>query len=154
MTFVADCMLGRLAKWLRALGYDVLYMRRLDEQPALRFIERKRIILTRNTRLKSRLPKDKAILIEHDRVEDQLVQLARLGTIKFDPNTAFGRCMRCNLPLKLVSRLEVADLVPEHIYNSYSFFHSCPVCGRIYWPGTHHERMKELLERFCTNTSN
>jgi hypothetical protein len=154
MTFAADCMLGRLAKWLRALGYDVLYMRKLEEQAALRFIESGRIILTRNTRLKGRLPKDKAILIEYDRAEGQLAQLARIGTIKFDLNTAFRRCMRCNSSLKPVSRLEVADLVPDHVYHCYSFFHSCPACGRIYWPGTHHERMKELLERSCTYTSN
>jgi uncharacterized protein with PIN domain len=154
MTFVADSMLGRLAKWLRALGYDVLYTKKLDEQAAMRFLETGRIILTRNTRLKSRLPEDKAILIEHDRLEDQLAQLVVSGVIKFDPNAAFRRCMRCNSPLKPLSRLEAADLVPEHVYHSYSHFFSCPACGRVYWPGTHHEGMKKLLEKSFLRSSN
>jgi hypothetical protein len=146
-------MLGRLAKWLRALGYDVLYIRRLDEQTAARFMGSGRIILTRNTHLKGQLSGERAILIKHDRVEDQLVQLARSKTIQFDLDNPFRRCMRCNQLLQPIPRLEVVDLVPEYVYNSYSLFHACSVCGRIYWPGTHHERMKELLERTLARTS-
>jgi uncharacterized protein len=144
--FAADRMVGRLAKWLRALGYDTVYVRNMDEKNAARLMREGWIILTRNTRLVKRKAARNPVFVEHDRLEDQITQLAELGLIRFDKEKAFSRCMRCNEPLTLLPREEAADRVPEYIYNSQPHFFQCPRCGRIYWPGTHHDRMAELLE--------
>ena len=147
MKFAADRMVGRLAKWLRALGYDTIYVRNMDEKVAVRLMREGWTVLTRNTRLAKRKADKNLVFVEYDRLEDQITQLAESGLIRFDKDKAFSRCIRCNEPLEILPREEASDRVPEYIYNSQPHFFQCPRCGRIYWPGTHHDRMAELLER-------
>ncbi len=147
MTFAADRMLGRLAKWLRALGFDTLYCARLDKEDVRRRLAEGRVILTRDTRLIKRLPQEQAVFIEHDRLEDQLRQLRSSGHIRFNPRASFLRCMRCNEPLERMDREQAREKTPDFVGATQPEFYSCPACGRIYWPGTHHGRMAEFLRR-------
>ncbi len=147
MTFAADRMVGRLAKWLRALGYDTIYLRDMSEKKALGLVASGRILLTRDTGLSRRLPENTVVFLEEDRTEDQLAQLFESGVVLVDDNRLFTRCLRCNEPLRPMPREEAAGMVPEYVFLSRQSFHRCPGCGRIYWPGTHHTKMKERVLR-------
>lgn len=142
--FVADTMLGRLAKWLRILGYDTRYDPALDDDALLRIAQAEdRILLTRDHAL-ARRGGPYAFLVDH---EDLIHQLRAIRERFGDPTDApFSRCPVCNARLTLVSREAVAPYVPAFIWQQHERFHRCPECGRIYWPGTHFERMRSVLQ--------
>lgn len=147
--FVLDQMLGRLAKWLRLLGYDSVYFDSVSDLKLIKIArEENRILLTRNTKLvKRRAIKNhqvKAILIQHDILDDQLQQLSRrLNLAKEGMLPPF--CAECNSPIKTVRKEEVQRHVPNYVYQTQMEFAKCPSCGRYYWPGTHWERIQEKL---------
>ena len=144
MRLVADAMLGRLAKWLRVLGYDTLYWRGDDAGLVRLALAENRLLLTRDTRLPSRLPPGRTLLIESDHYEEQLHQVAgRLGL----PLQIGRRCLRCNHPLEPAAKAEVRGQVPEFVWDRHDRFARCPRCRRIYWEGTHYARMMATLER-------
>jgi uncharacterized protein with PIN domain len=144
MRLVADAMLGRLAKWLRVLGYDTLYWRGDDAALARLAVAEGRLLLTRDTRLIARLPTDQRLFIESDHYDEQLREVVeRLGV----PPRIGRRCMRCNLSLEPASRAEVRGQIPEFVWDRHDRFSRCPGCRRIYWEGTHYARMMETLER-------
>ena len=152
MTFVADCMLGRLAKWLRILGFDVLYFSKAED-PALVEIARRdgRILLTRDTGLIERTAKrPDRLFVRSDVWEDQVVQvLDEYGLWdEIRPNT---RCIACNIPLKPLSREQARNLVTPYVGGRASSFAVCPGCERVFWQGTHYgemeKRIAKLLER-------
>jgi hypothetical protein len=146
MRLVADTMLGRLAKWLRVLGYDTLYWRGDDEGLLLVARREGRLVLTRDTRLPSRLPPGQTLFIDSDYYDEQLRQVvARLGR----PSQQGHRCLRCNLLLESVDRAEVRGQVPEYVWARHARFARCAGCRRIYWEGTHVQRMAETLQRLC-----
>lgn len=142
--FVADTMLGRLAKWLRILGYDTRYDPALDDDALLRIAQAEdRILLTRDHAL-ARRGGPYAFLVDH---EDLIHQLRAIRERFGDPMDApFSRCPVCNARLTVVSREAVALHVPAFIWQQHERFHRCPECGRIYWPGTHFERMRSVLQ--------
>lgn len=141
--FVADTMLGRLAKWLRILGYDTHYDPSLDDDALLRIAwAEDRILLTRDHAL-ARRGGPLAFLIEHDDLIDQLQAIRqRFGE---PPDAPFSRCPVCNARLLAVPKEAVALCVPAFIWQHHDRFHRCPQCGRIYWPGSHFERMQTVL---------
>ncbi|MBP1770596.1 MAG: hypothetical protein H6P96_1214 [Candidatus Aminicenantes bacterium] len=152
MIFVADCMLGRLAKWLRILGFDVLYFSKAED-PALVEIARRdgRVLLTRDTGLIERTAKrPDRLFVRSDGWEDQVVQvLDEYGLWdEVRPNT---RCIACNIPLKPLSREQARNLVTPYVGERASSFAVCPGCERVFWQGTHHgdmeKRIAKLLER-------
>jgi hypothetical protein len=152
MTFVADCMLGRLAKWLRILGFDVLYFSKAED-PALVEIARRdgRVLLTRDTGLIERTAKrPDRLFVRSDVWEDQVVQvLDEYGLWdEVRPNT---RCIACNIPLKPLSREQARNLVTPYVGGRASSFAVCSGCDRVFWQGTHYGEMEKkiakLLER-------
>ena len=148
MRFLADAMVGRLAKWLRALGYDTLYHRDGDDEALLATAAAEgRVLLTRDTRLpRGDLPAG-SLLIRSDRVEDQIREVLRAYDLR--PTSPGTRCLRCNALLAPVSREGVAGRVPDFVLTRYTAFRTCHLCRRIYWPGTHRRRMGEVLARLC-----
>ncbi|MBU0513354.1 MAG: Mut7-C RNAse domain-containing protein, partial [Proteobacteria bacterium] len=77
---------------------------------------------------------------------EQLRQCCQELGIKCRPENLFTRCARCNEPLEEVGRESVMSRVPEYVYETQEHFRTCPGCGRIYWAGTHPERMLRFLE--------
>jgi uncharacterized protein with PIN domain len=136
--FVADRMVGRLARWLRLLGADVLSDPSLNGAQLLKQARAEgRIMLTRDKRL--RLAPD-VLMIESDAFRDQIRQV--LTRFPFDPRRhAFTRCSECNQELRRVTRDVVARRVPPFIYASHQEFAVCDKCGRIFWSATHLERV-------------
>jgi uncharacterized protein with PIN domain len=141
MKFIADVMLGRLAKRMRLLGIDVLYDRTLDDNEILRCsLEQDRVILTRDTALSGRPLASNHLFIKSDLVQQQVKEVLCAFSIESLLNP-LSRCSECNEPLDRIMRDEVRDLVPQYIYDNKDLFWRCPHCGRIYWEGTHVMRM-------------
>jgi uncharacterized protein with PIN domain len=142
--FVADVMLGRLARWLRALGYDALYEPALDDGALADLARREnRVLLTRDVELTRRRGLQ-ALLVDDDRVSLQLIQICR--DLDLNAQRAFTRCLECNIELDELQREDAALLVPPYVRETQTRFRRCPRCGRVYWRGTHWTRMRAVLE--------
>jgi uncharacterized protein with PIN domain len=144
MKFIADAMLGRLARWLRVLGFDVLYYRNIADGQLLKIsMEQERTILTRDTLFLKRKGVD-GIFIRDDDVFEQLAQLR--DTLDFRDAAAMGRCMICNGVLDRVPRKEeVRGSVPDFIYLNSPEFVKCRGCGKVYWEGSHRQGIREKM---------
>jgi uncharacterized protein with PIN domain len=146
--FIADAMLGRLARWLRVMGYDVEYHAMIGDDELMARSERTgRLILTRDTLLaKRKRVRGNCFFVEGDHFRDQLRQVVR--AFDLDPFARFlTRCLECNVPLGEMERGEAEALVPPYVFATQERFLQCPSCARLYWGGTHRERMKEELGR-------
>jgi len=145
--FAADRMLGKLAKWLRVLGYDVVYLRRADKEDILVQFKQGRTLLTRDRRARLWRNQGKVFVVQANDPKKQLREVVQgLGLSKQD-NALFSRCLFCNQLLTRVSREEVREEVPEYIYQTQDQFYRCKHCGKAYWPGSHPERMRQHLRQ-------
>lgn len=145
--FVADAMLGRLTRWLRLIGVDVAYEAHVDDLDLVARGKREgRVVLTRDTLLPRRFKGTSCLLIESEDVAEQLAQVVAAFGIDWRAG-AFSRCTRCNTPLERLTRDETTGRVPRRVLLEQQRFVGCPSCGRVYWPGSHVERMRASLER-------
>jgi len=145
--FVADAMLGRLARWLRALGYDTLYDASADDRSLVELANGEdRVLLTRDRRLLRELRPRQAVEITADAPLDQLAEVVRELALP-TPNDLFRRCLVCNTRVDDVPASEVATLVPPAARALPGPVRRCPTCGRVYWPGSHVRRMTSALAR-------
>lgn len=144
--FIADVMLGKLAKWMRILGWDVDYDNRISDSQLLRKAQKeKRIVLTRDRRMIEERKVDNHLLIENDDPEIQLREVVkRYG--RPAEGRILERCLRCNVILQPRDRESVESSVPEYVASNHRRFSSCPSCGRIYWRGSHYLQMVEKLK--------
>lgn len=147
--FVADSMLGRLAKWLRAFGFDVVYHPFADDHDVIaRARERRAIVLTRDTGMPK--PSDlRQIFINHDHLEDQLAQVVAETPLDLTRARPLTRCTVCNQQLLPATRDEVWDRLPPFIYLTHETYARCPGCDRVYWEGTHVPRLRARLARLA-----
>lgn len=146
--FMADAMLGRLARWLRILGYDTAYEKDIpDERLIDRALREDRWLLTRDGYLTQRkLLRNRHTLIVSDDFEDQLRQLHQNLKIDLDVNHQRGyRCADCNVVLMSISHDEAVPLVPRFVAQQYREFLQCPQCRRVFWPGTHWDDLRARL---------
>lgn len=146
--FLADSNVGRLARWLRALGYDAACAPGLDDRRLVALaLAEERVLLTRDVDLMQRrviasgiLP---AILLDDDDVTGQLRQVvAELGLAT---DRSLTRCLECNEELEPRPRAAVLERLPPHVRATQTRFSECPHCARVYWPGTHWMRMRERI---------
>jgi uncharacterized protein with PIN domain len=144
MKFLADAMLGRLAKWLRVLGHDTAYFPELEDHELVRLARAEdRTLLTRDRDLTRRRGL-KSVLIESEKFEDQLGQLLR--ELDLDCESAAPHCPRCNAALLAITREQASERVPPYVLRRHSDFTLCPRCDKVYWRGTHWERMRQSVE--------
>ena len=143
--FVADAMLGRLARWLRALGYDTVYDASADDRALVELANREnRTLLTRDRHLLRELRPRQALQIRSDVPLEQLSEVVRALALPA-PNELFRRCLVCNTLLDDVPAAEAAALVPPAARSLSGPVRRCPTCGRVYWPGSHVRRMTRGL---------
>ena len=144
MRFVADDMLGKLAKWLRILGYDVLYPAPARDAYLLRLAQAEgRVLLTRDRGLADRCSGWK-VLVKSEDPWEQLRQVVEELGLEVDRGF-LSRCAVCNEPIEPVPKENVRDLVPPYVFRTHEHFARCPICGRVYWEGSHVERMRRKL---------
>ncbi len=138
MKFITDTNLGKLAKWLRILGYDTVSYRREADRNFLRKAEREgRVVLTRKKDMAARQFSGKLVIVESDNIQEQLVEVMEKLSVSADPDRLFSICVKCNEALVAVEKEDVAGLVPAFVYDTQSSFRRCPGCKGIFWPGTH-----------------
>ncbi len=146
--FVADVMLGRLARWLRQLGFDVAYERHWDDRTIVRVAAREgRTVLTRDRGLAARRAVRRALLIRDEELGAQLRQVLSAFGLTVDRERFGTRCGACNGRLVEVPRESVAGVVPPFVFRHQTAFRRCEGCGRIYWRGTHDRLFRERLRR-------
>ncbi len=144
MKFLADSMLGRLATWLRLLGYDTVYIAHADDHDlARRARAENRVLLTRDVELTRRRGVH-ALLIESQKIDEQLAQV--FHALQLTAQEAFSRCAECNVVLEEVSKEAVRGVVPPYVLQTKSRFRRCPHCARVYWRGTHWARIVAQIE--------
>jgi uncharacterized protein with PIN domain len=143
--FVLDVHLGRLAKLLRMLGFDALYANDLDDGSLSRISAgERRILLTRDRELLKRSAVTHGYCVRSTQALEQLREV--IGRFDLAGRLRpFSRCLRCNTPLRRRTRRRAAGEVPPRVARTYRRFRACPTCGRIYWRGSHWERMRKLL---------
>ena len=152
MKFIVDNNVGKLAKWLRMMGYDTLLFGGGDDWEMVRTaLAEGRVILTRDTQIvkmgviaSGRL---KAVLIHSEEPEQQKRQVVETLNLdcRFRPFTV---CLECNQPLEERSQQQVQNRVPPYVFQTQSQYMECPACHRIYWRGTHWQAMTRKLEKF------
>lgn len=144
MKFLADHMLGSLARWLRFLGFDTAYPEVMPDKEIKEMAKsEKRVLLTRDKEL-SKVKDITALYIESAVLEEQIAQVVRKYNLK---NTgAFSRCSLCNSLLKPVEKKEVEGKVPEKVFAIREKFWVCPNCMKYYWQGTHYEGIKRKIQ--------
>ena len=151
MKFLCDAMLGGLAKWLRAAGYDADYAREgtdiSDRHLTRRALEEGRVLLTGDAGFLERKPvRDGEVgflLVPHMPVEEQL----RFVAGRFGLKRGESRCMECNGELETVPPEAVAGKVPSGVLDRQDEFFRCLGCGRVFWHGSHWARIGGRLER-------
>jgi hypothetical protein len=149
LKFIVDQNVGKLARWLRMMGYDSLFFDgRDDAQMVARALAEGRVLLTRDTGIMKRRVvasgRLRAILMESEAPERQMRQLMAALDLKGQWRP-FTLCLECNRPLEERGREEVAGRVPPYVYATREHYMECPACHRLYWRGTHWERMSRKL---------
>ena len=149
MKIIADRTLGKLARKLRVLGYDTLYWRSGNLAEAVEAARsERRVLLTRSRKVREK-PEDLEIMIvEANDPREQLQEVVEKLHLQTEGARFFRRCLLCNEELLPIGKEEAEGRVPDFILQSYTVFHSCPRCRRIYWPGTHYVRMKQEMAGF------
>ena len=144
--FLCDAMLGSLARWLRFFGYDTAFLEPGPEDRVLAEQARKegRWLLTRDRELASAGPR--TMLIRSGELENQLCEGFERLDLGPEPTLENARCGECNGELVDVSRDDVAEVTPPHVLATASRFRRCTDCSRVYWPGSHGERIVERME--------
>ncbi len=138
-------MLGRLAKWLRILGYDALYFtgeKRSDL--IIMSLREERVIITRDSHLGKRQGFNRLIL-DSDIVGRQLKRVIEYFHLSADSKKIFTRCVICNRLLEKIPKEESKEKVPPYVFKHQDKFMNCPSCQKIYWQGSHWEKVNKIL---------
>ena len=145
--FLADAHLGGLARFLRMLGFDTVHRNAFDDAEIRRLAsEEPRIVLTRDRELLKCREIRRGCYVRALKPEAQLQEVAaRFGLAGLA--RPFTRCLHCNFELEPVSREAVAHRVPEKVLLLQRAFTHCRSCDRVYWPGSHYERMRDRLRQ-------
>jgi uncharacterized protein with PIN domain len=149
--FIVDHNVGKMAKWLRMVGFDAQLFTGADDAAIIAAaLTENRILLTRDRRiLKRRVIVGghiKAILIESDHFKAQVQQVIstlRLDKSRFRP---FTICLECNWQLEGRPKETVKDRVPPYVFLTQEHFAECPACHRLYWQGSHWQAMSREIE--------
>lgn len=145
MQFIADNMLGKLAKWLRFMGYDILYPKTMDDKDLINISRTEnRYLLTRDKEL-ARVKDLNVIYIESEYLDNQLKQLTNTLNLAVD-RREFTRCPECNYLLKELEKSRVEGKVPPGVFERQDKFWTCENCSRYYWCGTHYKKIKTKLD--------
>ncbi len=148
MKFVCDDNLGRLARWLRTLGFDTVWEVDItDRQVLTAALDEDRAILTRDHALAKQALARKCLSIRSDQPLRQLSEVIEAFGLSLEEQALFTRCPICNQPVHAIEKEAYVAEIPPYVYRTQKRFSRCDSCGRIFWEGTHVQHMKERLAK-------
>ena len=147
--FIVDNNVGKLARWLRLIGYDTVLFKQKDDAQMIKIaLGENRVILTKDAQfMKRRVVTNgtlKTVHIEQDAPEVQVREVVETLSLDYDFKP-FSRCLECNQVLVARGKKDVKGLVPARVFETQTQYTQCPACQRIYWPGTHWQAMGKKL---------
>lgn len=151
LIFVIDANLGKLAQYLRLLGFDCLYRNDYqDAEIAAISSAQQRVLLTRDRRLLRRKIITHGYFVRSDQPRQQAKEVLKRFNLYRDAQP-FSRCARCNGLLLLIDKSEIIDKLEPLTRQHYDEFKICEHCGQIYWPGSHYQRALVLLHELIAS---
>jgi uncharacterized protein with PIN domain len=145
--FVVDTMLGRLAHWLRAMGYDAVYFGPAEDARLLRLARAEsRVLVTRDAKL-AEAAGPLGCLLRAEDVDGQVLETVAKLRLTPDETSWLSRCLACNARLEARAKDAVRDMVPPRVFAAHHEFRGCPACAKVYWAGSHADRILERLAR-------
>ena len=150
-TFAAERTLGKLAKWLRLLGFDTVFENECDTGQFSGHLKPGVVLLTRTEKIRDAFSaSQRLIFIQSNDTGEQLQQVVdELGINKKDIRP-FSRCLSCNVENEIIEKERICGQVPDYVWENNTVFQSCPECKKIYWPGSHIERSLERIDKIFT----
>lgn len=146
--FAAEATLGKLAKWLRILGFDTDYQAGATAQRFVEAAGEERIVLTRTRQVRDQNTDRKLVFITANdpfKQVQEVIQACGIGAADIRP---FSRCTRCNILTRPEDKDSVQGRVPDYVWETHAEFKSCSGCGRVYWEGSHIQRSHDIIKRF------
>ena len=150
LRFACDAMLGRLARWLRLLGYDTFYSSEIKDPELLEICSQgDLILLTRDVELFNQAVSHsvRAKLLQENSFQNQFAEVVESFGLNLRITPAGSRCPSCNGFIRSIDKEEVKNKVSLNTFNSYDSFFICSNCGKVYWMG----RMWRSIVRICEN---
>jgi hypothetical protein len=139
-------MLGKLAKWLKILGFDALYFSKIEDNDLLVLAQKEgRVLLSRDNGLIGKSRNIKTLFIESEDWNTQVEQVLNEFEL-WDDVSPYSRCIECNVELKDLPKKKARNLVTPFVFEQAESFALCPECGRVFWKGTHHRDMEFKIE--------
>lgn len=152
--FVADSMLGKLARWLRILGYDTVYNPSLSIKELVNICNKTgTMFITRRKVFPDGIYPVSMFNVASDCFEVQLYRVIKQFDLIVDKKI-FTRCVKCNARVKSVRKVSVKEKIPEKSFIGYKRYFQCPVCEKVYWAGTHRNNTLRKLEQILSKFNN
>jgi uncharacterized protein with PIN domain len=145
--FTAEATLGKLAKWLRILGFDTLYSPDVLRKERINDRKKNRILLTRTARNRNRDTLQPLVFITSNNPFEQLEEVVKELDLVASDIKPFSRCIRCNTRINQVDKDAVYGKVPDYIWQTHDKFQTCRQCRRIYWAGSHTRQSFEIIRQ-------
>ena len=148
MKFIADIMVGKLAKYLRMAGLDVIYINTASDDEIIKIAsDTDRMVLTRDSLMLARKEFKngtlKNLYIKDEKLKNQLEQIKSDLKISLEPNLT--RCVECNQILIRVKKEDIKNKIPPYVYKTQQSFLYCKKCDKYYWKGTHYQNIKNIF---------
>lgn len=152
--FILDTHLGKLAFHLRMMGFDALYRNDYDDDTLANVsLQEGRLLLSRDRLLLERPEIIRGYRVRETHPRRQLFEILHRFDL-FRLAAPLTRCIRCNSVLQFVDKLAILHRLPPRVMASYEDFQICPGCDKIYWQGTHVQRMKAIIEEALQERNN
>jgi len=149
MKLLCDRMLGTLSKWLRVYGIDTFYPdEELNDSDLIKISKKEnRVLITRDKELIYDAKKElvDTIFIKSKILDEQLKEVSK--NVKIGKTKVLTRCLLCNSILEKINKNEVKNKIPDKVFEFFNDFYYCPKCDKIYWKGSHYEKMIEKIEK-------
>jgi uncharacterized protein with PIN domain len=145
--FVLDVHLGKLAKAMRMLGFDTCYQNDLSDKAIAAIAEEEnRIVLTRDVGLLKHKAIRRGYWLRSQQPEEQVEEVIRRFRLEKELHP-FTRCLACNSQIVAVAKETVWNRLPPQTKRYFHEFFQCPTCERVYWKGSHFDRMQEYIRK-------
>ncbi len=150
--FILDVHLGTLTKYMRMLGLDTLYKNNyIDEEIIKISSKEKRTILTKDVGILKNKKVTHGYFVRNSNPEKQIEEVIFRFNLKNEVKK-FSRCLECNSILKSIKKEKIIDRLPPKVKANQNEFYICLICDKIYWPGSHYEKMKFFIEKILSES--